>query len=1676
MKSRNRKNGLIKRVLSWMLALVMVISLAPTGFGAKEVMAADAYDLTVHYSNPNGWTDVYGYAWTGAGTNLAGEWPGTQISENAEHAGWYDLVLTDVTTDTVNFIFNNNNGSQTNNLSSIAGETELWCVGEVVTEQESWDGIVASTSLTVGDLVQVKVGDTLTTMDVYMNGVYETPVTETGDLEAVLYVNGEATDITASGTAAEGEKKVWRVVDGRLSMVAVEPAALVGNFFGLDFVDENGESYVIAAWDPADVNAELTYVGGGLYERTFKFTELAEDLTIADTGYKVAFNDGWDYSIGVGSGAGAGNVSLTLPAGSTSLTVVVDRVNEVLYDSGNTADFETSQSDGSVSTWPALDTTINLIGDVRGDADNNWNSTADGYEFTQISDTLFRYQKDFAAGTYNYKCTFELNGEAKWYEKEAGNRTFVLTEDTHVVFLYDTETGYLYDTVNNTSAVGQLLGMEAAPAEMKVINNANGTTKFVALADEGAAVTLYYGNKADVEANGEAALQTASTKVASDGSYQTSDIFLGDDALDIVYYYDVNGTRTLDGSNPTVTIGDAEYSNYTREAFTGRLVCVPGTFPGPSWNAATNEMTYLGNGLYEYVFENVPAATYEYKIAMGSWNENYGADGKADGANIAVQVAEQMDEITIMYNDFSHRAVCSIDYVIADITLSGTGIPEGTKLTDEMLTGIYSVTLPLTAGTYSDLVISYDGNEYPIAEFELEEDKDVTFMGDPITGIYYHDAGAEVKDGIYFDSKDELYKDPYGAVEAGENVTFTITTEDDAAEVLLVFKGKEQKTVKMEEVESEGEGKKFTVTTSLDTIGEYKYYFVIKNTEGNALIYTDDDAYYGTGEAVSLANLKVYYDLVVYEKGFETPDWMKNAVIYQIFPDRFYDGDESNNTAQTHARGAVDYEYMTDWYVIPENPEQQPLLDQETYESYGAYWGDGEWSNEIYGGDLQGIIERIDYLKALGVNVIYLNPVFTSISSHRYDTSDYMEIDPILGTEGDFAELVEVAEANGMKIILDGVFNHVSDDSIYFDRYYRYLGTSEKIGAYPYWAYVYDLINDEGYELEAAEKVARDYFENEYGITDFSYTEWFDIFNSQLINTDGEAATDSIGLRAGKPVYSYDGWWGYDSMPVVKSTNGSEYQTGTWAEEIIYSEDESSVTQYWLTEGNNGWRLDVANEVSDETWQNFRDSVKALDSEAVIVGEIWTDATKYLMGDMYDSVMNYVFRGAVTGFAMGTSAEETTNTMEKLRERYPEEAFYAMMNLVASHDTSRVLSYLDGVGDDRADKSAAAAFPSFETTSDAAKDRQKLVAFLQFTYAGAPTIYYGDEVAMAGADDPDDRRGFTWGKGDKETVLWYAELADIRSQYSALRTGSVETFVPDAENLMGYVRRDDSNALIVVANNATESKQTVLSLAELNVEGTSFTDLISGITYTADADGSLTVDVPAVNGVILVESSAAVTTSVDEEALAPAYDESYIVAERSVDEPTKLPYTDVAEYDFYYDAAVYAYENGIMTGLNETTFGGGELLSRAQFATILHRVAGTPEAEYVEGKFADVVRNDMTEWFIEPVMWASEKGIITGYSNGLFGPSDSCTREQMITMMYRYAKVSGYDVSATDDLSGFPDAASVSEFAKEAMRWAVAEGLISGDNGYINPQGVASRAHTVVIIKRYMDNVVNAAQ
>ena len=321
--------------------------------------------------------------------------------------------------------------------------------------------------------------------------------------------------------------------------------------------------------------------------------ELTEDVQVNDGGYKVAFDDNWNYSIGDGSG----NIAVTLPAGTKSFTVLCDEINQKVYDSVRTSAFNVPQNSGEIKK-NALSTNISIIGTVRGSGDSDWDASKTGYEFTPITDKLYIYSKTFNKGKYEYKCVFDY---ANWYEAEAGNRSLDINADnTNVVFLYNTETGRLTDSINNANDVAATLGMQVAPAEAKVNVNANGSVEFVTVADGANAVYLVYGKKSEVEAKGDAALHKVVCKKLDNGGFSSGNIVIGDESADVVYYYEVDGTPVLDGTaSETDTLGGVKYSIYKKSTFEGRLVNVPGTFPGPSWDAASNVMTYKGNGLYE---------------------------------------------------------------------------------------------------------------------------------------------------------------------------------------------------------------------------------------------------------------------------------------------------------------------------------------------------------------------------------------------------------------------------------------------------------------------------------------------------------------------------------------------------------------------------------------------------------------------------------------------------------------------------------------------------------------------------------------------------------------------------------------------------------------------------------------------------------------------------------------------------------------------------------------------------------------------------------------------------------------------------------------------------------------------------------------------------------------------
>lgn len=388
------------------------------------------------------------------------------------------------------------------------------------------------------------------------------------------------------------------------------------------------------------------------------------------------------------------------------------------------------------------------------------------------------------------------------------------------------------------------------------------------------------------------------------------------------------------------------------------------------------------------------------------------------------------------------------------------------------------------------------------------------------------------------------------------------------------------------------------------------------------------------------------------------PAWVKDAIFYQIFPDRFY-----------------------------RSPK---------FKAVGKFveWGSAPTRENMFGGNLAGITDKLSYIKGLGANAIYLCPIFKSNSNHRYHTVDYFEIDPVLGTMEDFDRLVAKAHELGLRIILDGVFNHCSRGFFQFNSLME-LGENSP------------------------------------------YVDWFHVHSWP------------IHAYSGKP--NYECWWNYPALPKF-NTDCKDVR------DYLFS-----VAEFWTRRGIDGWRLDVPNEIDDDSfWQEFRKRVKKINRDAYIVGEIWDEPSRWLQGDQFDGVMNYPFRKAVMAYLFNRDSgapqknEIGIQEFHRLLEKaFPRNRFGVQMNLLGSHDTTRIAS---------------------EPMSSI--DRMKLAYALLFFLPGAPCIYYGDEIGMEGGRDPDCRRTFLWSRlqeGKKHPIYVHIKrLAALRKAEAALREGSLE--------------------------------------------------------------------------------------------------------------------------------------------------------------------------------------------------------------------------------------------------------------------------------------------------------------
>jgi neopullulanase len=481
----------------------------------------------------------------------------------------------------------------------------------------------------------------------------------------------------------------------------------------------------------------------------------------------------------------------------------------------------------------------------------------------------------------------------------------------------------------------------------------------------------------------------------------------------------------------------------------------------------------------------------------------------------------------------------------------------------------------------------------------------------------------------------------------------------------------------------------------------------------------------------------------------ETPDWVRDAIFYQIFPDRFARSEQ-----------------------VPKPSHLEP-------------WDSAPTVHGFKGGDLLGVAEHLDYLQDLGVTAIYFNPVFQSAANHRYHTHDYYQVDPILGGDGALRTLLDQAHQRNMRVILDGVFNHASRG------FFQFHHIVENGPASP-------------------------------------YVDWFIVKRFPL-----------RPYHAPKGQQGYEAWWDLPALPKLNADNRT-------VREFLWD-----VACHWIEFGIDGWRLDVPGEIDDdEFWQEFRHRVKAINPEAYIVGEIWGDAQRWLQGDQFDAVMNYLLTRACLGFFIGDNllqaevartgyhqvqtrkAEEFADEVTDLLELYPRTVTEVQYNLLGSHDT-----------------------PRFKTLARGDDTAYQLATLFQMTYPGAPSIYYGDEIGLEGQHDPGCRGSFPWDESrwNQEIRQYVERCISLRRSHPELRTGSFELLFA-GQGVVSYLRRGEGGSAVVTLNNTRQPVTLDLPVADHLEEGTLMGDVWQGDIYKVGRGHLPGVRVAGRSGVVLAET------------------------------------------------------------------------------------------------------------------------------------------------------------------------------------------------------------------------------
>jgi glycosidase len=672
---------------------------------------------------------------------------------------------------------------------------------------------------------------------------------------------------------------------------------------------------------------------------------------------------------------------------------------------------------------------------------------------------------------------------------------------------------------------------------------------------------------------------------------------------------------------------------------------------------------------------------------------------------------------------------------------------------------------------------------------------------------------------LAFDSRAGAHKQPFGAVTAGTSIDFTVRARPGVERLTLVVEKRRlegnQEVLEYTEVARvpmhlsghpdrvEGPrraqgfdtlgpngAQRWTARHRFADVAVYGYWFeaeiggrryALQNNR-HPLHWTREKGTGGAAEVDELPEDRAARGTIrrfrqtVYAADFRVPDWAADVVYYYVFPERFRNGDKGNDPKPGIARyhdGTV---------------ELHPRWTERPYKPGSGDGSDERYSNDFFGGDLAGLIDKLDYIRDLGANTIYLTPVFRAASNHKYDHADYHQIDPGFGSNDDFVRLTREARARGLRVIPDASLNHVGRDSRYFDRFGNFGDT----GAF------------EGGRVNPISP----------------YAGWFRFDTTQS-----------------DPDRQYKGWVGIPDLPEIDKSSPSFRR--------FAFEAPDSVMKVWLDRGAAGWRMDVAPWVPDDFWRAWRREIKRHQPDALTIAEAWFDSSKYFLGDMFDSTMNYVFRNAVIEYAAGGSADDLVAALEALREAYPPQAHAALMNLLSTHDAPRALHQF-GYHDGDTDAARIAL----------AKRRLLLAVFLQMTYPGAPTVYYGDEVGVTGGEDPYNRATYPWadegGRPDEALHAEFKRLIGLRNAHPILRRG--ESFAPLLADGPAVVlaRRLGTQWALVAANSGAAPRRVDVRLPP-GWRGARLRDALDeGAAPVAPRDGRVTFEIGALSGRVLI--------------------------------------------------------------------------------------------------------------------------------------------------------------------------------------------------------------------------------